>query len=73
MASPCARSFQETEVLPAAWEIKPIQAQTEIRLKERITDAIKKTLQQQNRRQQKDRLELYFETGLQDKLLCILK
>lgn len=51
VASPSARSLQETEVLPAAWEIKPIQAQTEIRLKERITDAIKKTLQQQNRRQ----------------------
>lgn len=43
---PSAMRLQETEVLPAALEIKPTQTQTEIRLKERITDAIKKTLQQ---------------------------
>lgn len=34
-----AINFQETEVLPAGWEIKPIQPHAETRLREGTTDA----------------------------------
>lgn len=34
-----AMNLQETEVLPAGLEIKPIQSHVEIRLTEEITDA----------------------------------